>query len=216
MAKSKPVPKKAKTKGKKGGPNPKVSRAEITQNIGSILDLLTQEKDEKDLPEKIQSEMLKDVPLEELEHEVQFVRDKPHGKTGSTGLPTNITKEQIAKLKYAYTLGCPDVEAAYYSGLTVRQITYLKSISEMFGERIKVWQSKFSFRARHYTNKNMETNPTIAKECLFRKNPKEFKDGVMQEISFPAAVNISIKGIDPKAIKIGEKPTNENSNAETK
>lgn len=98
----------------------------------------------------------------------------------------------VAKLEYAFSIGCPTTEACSFAGIS-RDCYYdfIKKYPE-FADRFDDLKQKPILEARDTVVRNIKTNPELAFRYLERKRPKEFGN------------NLKLTDGDGKPLPIGE------------
>jgi hypothetical protein len=118
-------------------------------------------------------------------------------KKSNAGRPTVMTDEVLAKLEYAFGIGCSDREAVFYANVSLDALyDYCNKYPE-FGERKEALKLNPIIKARETVCKAVET-PQNAQWYLERKRKDEFSLKQELEHSTPPdrAFKISISTTD--------------------
>lgn len=91
-----------------------------------------------------------------------------------TGRKTVVDEVVVSKLEYAFSIGCPTLEACSFAGISGK--TFYRFIEKYpeFWDRFKDLKNKPILEARDTVVRAIKTNPEMAFRYLERKRPKEF------------------------------------------
>lgn len=91
-----------------------------------------------------------------------------------TGRKTVVDEVVVGKLEYAFSIGCPTLEACAFAG--IHRDTFYEFIKKYpeFADRFKDLKNKPILEARDTVVRAIKTNPEMAFRYLERKRPKEF------------------------------------------
>ena len=90
------------------------------------------------------------------------------------GRPTVINDEVLRKLDEAFAIGCSDIEAVVYAGISARTLYTFQKDNEDFLQRKRELKEKPVLLARKTVVESIKTNPSLAFTYLERKKKKEF------------------------------------------
>lgn len=92
----------------------------------------------------------------------------------SVGRPTKMTELTVKKLEEAFSLGCSDVEACFYAGISKQTLYSYQEQNPEFIDRKEALKKNPVLLARQSVIKGMESDPNLALKYLERKERKEF------------------------------------------
>lgn len=109
-----------------------------------------------------------------------------------TGRPRKINQETLAKLEYAYSLGCSDREAALYANIGYSTLTAYLSNNPEFKERRETLKDSMVIKALESNKKLLEDgDPIQTRWYLERRKRDEYT--LSQDININASGNLSIE-----------------------
>ncbi len=92
----------------------------------------------------------------------------------TVGRPTKMTKLTVKKLEEAFSLGCSDVEACFYAGISKQTLYSYQEQNPEFIDRKEALKKNPVLLARQSVIKGVENDPNLALKYLERKERKEF------------------------------------------
>lgn len=96
-------------------------------------------------------------------------------KKNKGGRPTVMTNEVVAKLEQAFSLGCSDIEACLFAGISKQTLYDYQKIHPEFADRKEELKEKLVLKARTVIATALNNNDeTTAKWYLERKRKDEF------------------------------------------
>lgn len=90
------------------------------------------------------------------------------------GRPTVMTPELIAKLEYAFSLGCTDNEACFHADIAPATLYKYQDQNPAFTERKHLLKDSPIFLARQSVLRGLKDSPELALKFLERKKKDEF------------------------------------------
>ena len=99
---------------------------------------------------------------------------KPKKKKNLGGRPTVMTPLTISKLEEAFSLGCSDLEACVFAGISHQSLYEYQKKNPKYAERKTLLKENATLLARTAVIKAFKENPTLALKYLERKKKKEF------------------------------------------
>lgn len=90
------------------------------------------------------------------------------------GRKTIVDELVVAKLEYAFSIGCPTTEACSFAGISRDTYYYFIDKYPQFADRFNDLKQKPILEARNTVVKAIKTNPELAFKYLERKRSKEF------------------------------------------
>jgi len=90
------------------------------------------------------------------------------------GRPQTITQSVVNKLETAFALGCTDIEACVYSGISKQTLYNYQAKHEKFLDRKELLKQTPILLARTSVVQNLKKDPNLALKFLERKKKDEF------------------------------------------
>lgn len=99
------------------------------------------------------------------------------------GRPTVMTKDVIAKLEQAFAIGCTDLEACLFAGVSKDALYYYQHKNPKFTERKEQLKETPILKARTSVVNKLEADAELALKFLERKKKDEFSPRVEKKNS---------------------------------
>lgn len=109
------------------------------------------------------------------------------------GRPTIVTPDILAKLEYAFALGCTDLEACFYANISKSTLYNYQEKHPEFVERKEELKERPIFIAREAVVNGLQTDPKLSLSYLERKKNKEFALRAEQKNEGTISIDLSEK-----------------------
>jgi hypothetical protein len=116
----------------------------------------------------------------------------------------------VAKLEYAWALGCSDSEAASFAEVSKFSVCRYLKAHPALSQRKEMLLEMPNFKARKAVIESFEKNPALALQYLERKKKDEFAPKQEVDINTPGGFSISVSTADDKN-KLAANPKTEDS-----
>lgn len=115
------------------------------------------------------------------------------------GRPTVVTNDVLHSLKQAFAIGCTDIEACAYAGISEKTLyNYINEHPEFLQTKEELKQTPI-LKAKKMVFDNIEKNIGVAQWLLEKKCRKEFGNAMDIDISMKTKPDLSM--LSPEAIK---------------
>jgi len=128
-----------------------------------------------------------------------------------TGRPTVMTEEIVGKLEHAFLMGCTDLEACFYAGISKQALYDYQDRHPSYVDRKERLKQNPIFLARTTLVDNLANNPELALKFLERKLKAEFstrvettgsdEDREIKQRTLKAQENIAVALLSLKHLK---------------
>lgn len=110
-------------------------------------------------------------------------------KENGVGRPSIVTSEVIQKLEQAFSLGCTDLEACIFAGISKSTLYNFQGENAEFLERKELLKETPVLLARQEVIKGLRNNPDHALRFLERRKKDEFS--LKQEFQHSGAMDLN-------------------------
>jgi hypothetical protein len=95
-------------------------------------------------------------------------------KNGTAGRPTIMDELTLQKLQVAFCMGCTDLEACQFAGISKSTLYNYQNDNPEYLEQKEIWKENPTLKARAAVYSNMGFNADLALKYLERKKKDEF------------------------------------------
>ena len=107
----------------------------------------------------------------------------------------------IQKLEQAWSLGCSDKDASFFSGISPAALSDFLKKNPDISERKEELKTKVVLKAKQELIKGFENNPEICLKYLERKRKDEYSTKTETDITAKIDNKIDLSGLDIETLK---------------